>query len=71
MFLLTTIYQKKFTTHAYVFWGNFLITNRKMQQFVKGAVKQNNNILEFPKMQNAPFECMGWQNNQALKQLNP
>ena len=28
--------------------GNFLITNRKMRQFVKGAVKQNN-ILESPK----------------------
>lgn len=45
LFLLTTIYQAKLTTHSYVFFwgGDFLITNRKMQQFVEGAVKQDNN----------------------------
>ena len=54
-------YLQQFTkqTHAYVFWGDFLITNRKMQQFFKGAVKQSN-ILESPTTAKCPFELNMW-----------
>ena len=69
LFLLEIIYQAK-VNHAFLCFleGNFLITNRKMQQFVKGAVKQNNNKWESQKMQNV---C-GWEktklsNNKTLK----
>ena len=36
-----------------------MITNRKKQQFVKGAVKQSN-ILEFPKTAKCHFELNVW-----------
>ena len=60
--------------HACLFiWGTLRITNTKMQQFVKGPVKQSN-ILETPKTAKRPFVLNVWDgkitkvsNNKTLK----